>query len=131
MMIFQHYHYLDPVEEEVFKASAEVLLVSQEDLVEVAHPADKHPVMDVELVETAGKFCPAVKMIHLSFTFCLLHQLVDPTDRHPIMGHRASRLTISRSLIIKQWMKMFLEFCFSSTNVSSYLGSFEREIMLF
>ena len=63
MMTFQLYHYLDPVEKEVFKASPKVLLVSQEDLVEVAHPADKHPVMDVELVETAGKFCPAVKMI--------------------------------------------------------------------
>ena len=46
--------YLDPVEKEVFKASAEVLLVSQEDLVEVAHPADKHPVVDVQLIETTG-----------------------------------------------------------------------------
>ena len=69
------YHYLDPVEKEVFKASAEVLLVSQEDLVEVAHPTDKHPVMDVELVETAGKFCPAV----LPFVFCI-NLLIPQTD---------------------------------------------------
>ena len=57
------YHYLDPVEKEVFKASAEVLLVSQEDLVEVAHPSDEHPVVDVQLVEPARKFRSAVTIL--------------------------------------------------------------------
>ena len=51
-------YHLNPVEEEAFEAATKVLLVSQEDLVEVAHTADKHPVVDVELVETAGQFCP-------------------------------------------------------------------------
>ena len=51
-------YHLNPVEEETLEAATKVLLVSQEDLVEVAHTADKHPVVDVELVETAGQFCP-------------------------------------------------------------------------
>ena len=55
--------HLYSVEKEVLKASSEVLLVAQEDLVEVAHPSDEHPVVDVQLVEPARKFGSAVSFI--------------------------------------------------------------------
>ena len=51
-MLRDVYH-LYSVEKEVLKASSEVLLVAKEDLVEVAHPSDEHPVVDVQLVEPA------------------------------------------------------------------------------
>ena len=53
-------YHLYSVEKEALKASSEVLLVAQEDLVEVAHPSDEHPVVDVQLVEPARKFGSAV-----------------------------------------------------------------------
>ena len=46
--------HLDPVEEEALETATEVFLVSQEDLVEVAHSPDKHPVVYVQLIETTG-----------------------------------------------------------------------------
>ena len=46
--------HLDPVEKEALETATEILLVSQEDLVEVAHSPDKHPVVDVQLIEAAG-----------------------------------------------------------------------------
>ena len=56
-------YHLYSVEKEALKASSEVLLVAQEDLVEVAHPSDEHPVVDVQLVEPARKFGSAVSFI--------------------------------------------------------------------
>ena len=47
-------HHLNPVEKEALETSTEVFLVSQEDLVEITHPSDKNPVVDVQLIETAG-----------------------------------------------------------------------------
>ena len=47
-------HHLNPVEKEALETPTEVFLVSQEDFVEVAHPSDKNPVVDVQLIETAG-----------------------------------------------------------------------------
>ena len=46
-------YHLYSVEKEALKTSSEVLLVAKEDLVEVAHPSDEHPVVDVQLVEPA------------------------------------------------------------------------------
>ena len=46
-------YHLYSVEKEALKTSSEVLLVAKEDLVEVAHPSDEHPVVDVQLVESA------------------------------------------------------------------------------
>ena len=46
--------HLDPVEKEALETATEVFLVSQEDLVEVTHPSDKHSVVDIQLIETAG-----------------------------------------------------------------------------
>ena len=50
--------HVDPVKADFFHASAEVLLVPQEDLAEVAHAAHKHPEMDVQLVEATGQVNP-------------------------------------------------------------------------
>ena len=70
--------HLDPVEKEVFKASPEVLLVSQEDLVEVAHPTDKDPIVDVQLIETARQFCPGeVNCINFYITHPNTQQILD------------------------------------------------------
>ena len=60
-------YHLYSVEKEALKTSSEVLLVAQEDLVEVAHPSDEHPVVDVQLVEPTRKFGSAVTV--LSFFF--------------------------------------------------------------
>ena len=56
-------YHLYSVEKEALKASSEVLLVAKEDLVEVAHPSDEHPVVDVQLVEPARKFGSAVTVL--------------------------------------------------------------------
>ena len=50
---FVFVHHLYSVEKEALKTSSEVLLVAKEDLVEVTHPSDEHPVVDVQLVEPA------------------------------------------------------------------------------
>ena len=42
-----------PVEIDVLHASAEVLLIAQEDLAKVAHSTDENAKVDVQLVETA------------------------------------------------------------------------------
>ena len=56
-------YHLYSVEKEALKTSSEVLLVAKEDLVEVAHPSDEHPVVDVQLVEPARKFGSAISFI--------------------------------------------------------------------
>ena len=56
-------YHLYSVEKEALKTSSEVLLVAKEDLVEVAHPSDEHPVVDVQLVEPARKFGSAVTVL--------------------------------------------------------------------
>ena len=60
-------YHLYSVEKEALKTSSEVLLVAQEDLVEVAHPSDEHPVVDVQLVEPARKFGSAVTVLLFFF----------------------------------------------------------------
>ena len=57
-------HHVDRVEDNALKAAPEVLLVAEEDLVEVAHAADKDAVVNIELVEAARKFCPGyIKLV--------------------------------------------------------------------
>ena len=60
-------YHLYSVEKEALKTSSEVLLVAKEDLVEVAHPSDEHPVVDVQLVEPARKFGSAVEVLSYFF----------------------------------------------------------------
>ena len=63
LAVLNDVYHLYSVEKEALKASSEVLLVAKEDLVEVAHPSDEHPVVDVQLVEPARKFGSAVKVL--------------------------------------------------------------------
>lgn len=50
--LFEH---VNPVERDVLDASPEGLLVAEEDLAKVAHPADKDAKVNVQLVEPPGQ----------------------------------------------------------------------------
>jgi len=52
-LILGLHHDVEPVEDDVLDAAAEVLLVAEEDLVKVSHAAHEDAVVDVQLVESA------------------------------------------------------------------------------
>jgi hypothetical protein len=52
-LILGLHHDIEPVEDDVLDAAAEVLLVAEEDLVKVSHAAHKDTIVYVQLVEPA------------------------------------------------------------------------------
>lgn len=64
-LVLRRDHNVEAVEEDGLHASPEVLLVAEEDLVEVPHPAHEHAVVDVQLVEPAGQLGPTTQKMYV------------------------------------------------------------------